>query len=184
MNINLIFFITATGTVVSEVSYSENGKPATVQRKTTKYSTDPSDFTHEIDSDYKTSTSERKSSRGGVYSVTKIEKLQDNGKSSVKTTSAPSSRIIRRGSVKELKEKFVRKDSSSKVTENSSRSDTKRSSVNYHDSESESESYSVSKQYRSSSKDSKSFLNSEKKASNVQEVLSYMRNADHGEFYL
>ena len=172
----------ATGSIVSEVSYSENGRPAVVERKTTKYSTDPSDFTHEIDSDYKTSTSERKSSRGGVYSVTKLEKFQDDGKSKAKTTSAPSSKVIRRGSVKELKEKFVRKDSSSKVTESSSKTDTKRSSVQYHDSESESESFSVSKQYKTSSKESQSFLNSEKKASNVNEVLSYMRNADHGKF--
>lgn len=165
---------------MSEVSYSENGKPATVQRKTMQYSTDPSDFTSEIDADYKTSTSERKSSRGGVYSVTKLEKFHDDGKSSIKSTSSPSSKVIRRGSVKELKEKFVRKDSSSRVTESS----TKRSSVDYRDSDSESESYSVSKQYRTASKDSKSFLNSEKKASNVQEVLSYMKNADHGEIEL
>lgn len=152
-----------------------------------KYSTDPSDLSNEIDQDYKTSTSERKSSRGGVYSVTKYEKFQDDGKkSSAKSTSAPSSRIIRRGSVKELKEKFVRKDSSSKVTESSSKTDTKRTSVDYRDSESESESFRVSKQYKSSSssKESKSFLNSEKRASNVQEVLSYMRNADDGEWNL
>lgn len=166
---------------MSEVSYSENGRPAVVERKTTKYSTDPSDFSNEIDSDYKTSTNEKKSSRGGVYSVTKMEKFHDDGKSNVKS---PSSRIIRNGSVKELKEKFVRKGSSSRVTESSSKTETKRTSVDCHDSESESESYSVSKSYKSSSKDSKSFLNSEKRASNVQEVISYMRNADHGEFII
>lgn len=141
---------------MSEVSYSENGKPANVERKTMKYSTDPSDFAHEIDSDYKTSTSERKSSRGGVYSVTKLEKFQDEDKP----------RVVRRGSVKELKEKFVKKDSSSKITESS----TKRSSIS-----------SDCEIKSSSSSQSKSFLNSEKKASNVQDVLSYMRNADHGE---
>lgn len=96
--------------------------------------------------------------------MTKVEKFQDDGKTK------PLSKVIRRGSVKELKEKFVRKDSSAK-----------RSSVERHDSESETESYSVSKQYRSSSKESKSFLNSEKKASNVKEVMTFMRNADHGE---
>lgn len=182
---NLIFhFILATGTIVSEVSYSENGAPAVVERKTTKYSSDPSDFTNEIHSDYKTSTTERKSSRGGVYSVTKLEKFQTDEKSSMKSTSTPSARVIRRGSVKELKEKFVRKDSSSKTIDSSSKSNTKRSSVDYRDSESESESYSVSKQCKTSSKQSKSFLNSEKKASNVQEVLTLMRNADHGEFLM
>lgn len=147
-----------------------------------KYSSDPSDFTTEIDSDYKTSTSERKSSRGGVYSVTKIEKMEDDGKSSIKTATVPSAKVIRRGSVKELKEKFVRKDSSSKVIESSSKSSTKRTSIDHHGSESESDSHRVSKTYKSSGRDSKSFLNSEKKASNVQEVLTYMRNADEGEF--
>lgn len=172
---------TATGSIISQVSYSENGRPAVVERKSTKYSTDPSDFAHEIDSDYKTSTNERKSSRGGVYSVTKIEKFQDDGKSPAKTSTTPSAKVIRRGSVKELKDKFVRKNSSSKITESSSKTETKRSSVDFRGSESESESYSVSKQFKSSSKASKSFLNSEKKASNVQEVLTYMRNADNGE---
>lgn len=113
--------------------------------------------------------------------MTKIEKFQDDGKSrktSTTTTSTPSAKIIRRGSVKELKEKFVRKDSSSKVTESTS----KRSSVDRRESGSETESYSVSKQYKTAAKESKSFLNSEKKASNVQEVLTFMKNADHGEF--
>lgn len=170
----------ATGSIVSEVSYSENGKPAVVERKTMQYSTDPLDFKSEIDTDYKTSTIERKSSRGGIYSVTKIEKFQDDGKTARKSsiTSSPSSKIIRRGSVKEIKEKLIRKSSSSKVTESSSKCETKRSVDR--DSESESENRRGSKQYKGSDK---SFLNSEKKASNVQEVLSYMRNADNGEFY-
>lgn len=137
--------------------------------------------------DFKTSTSERKGSRGGVYSVTKIEKFEDDGKSATKSitsSSSPSSKIIRRGSVKELKDKLIRKGSSTKVTESSSKTETKRSSVDYRDSENESDSYRVTKQYKTASKESKSFLNSEKKASNVQEVLSYMRNADHGELAL
>lgn len=176
----LLFKLAASGTIVSEVSYSENGKPAVVERKTAKYSSNPSDFTSEINTDYKTSTSERKSSRGGVYSVTKLEKFQDDGKSTVKSsTTVPSSKVIRRGSVKELKEKFVRKDSSSKITESS----TKRSSVD-RDSESGSESYSMSRQYKTTSNETKTFLNSEKRASNVQEVMSYMKNADNGELLL
>lgn len=142
-----------------------------------KYSTDPSDFTSEIDTDYKTRTSERKSSRGGVYSVTKIEKFQDDDKSTTKSiTSSPSSKIIRRGSVKEIKEKLIRKGSSSKVTES-----TRRSSGGCQNCDCETS--TTSKEYKTSSKGTKSFLNSEKKATNVKEVLSYMRNADNGEFF-
>lgn len=160
-----------------------------VERKTTKYSTDPTDLAYKTSSDSRTSTNERRSSRGGVYSVTKLEKFEGDGKSPAKTSTSSSAKAIRRGSEKELKENFTRKDSSSKVTESSSKSSkttsTKRTSIEHHDTESESEAYSVSKQYKSSSsKASKSFLNNEKKASNVQEVLSYMRNADHGELSL
>ncbi|CAH1717621.1 unnamed protein product [Chironomus riparius] len=151
-----------TGTVVSEVSYSENGGPAVVQRKTTKYSSDPSDFSGEAGVNVK-SKSERKDSRGGIYSVSKVEKFESDKKS--------TPRVIRNGSVKEIKEKFVRKDSSSKM----SRTESKRSSVDHHDSEC----CSVSKTVRSSqSSETKSFLNNDKKASSVKEVITYMRNAD------
>ena len=164
--------------MVSEVSYSENGQPAKVERKSMQYSTDPTDFDQqEIDMDSKTSTSERKSSRGagGVYSVTKTDRYQDDSKK--KSVTAPSAKVIRRGSVKELKDKFIRKDSSSRVTESSS---NKRTSVDYdYDSGSDVETYSVCKESKTSSS-TKSFLNSGSKASNVQEVLTYMRNADNG----
>ncbi|XP_070492944.1 mucin-17-like isoform X3 [Chironomus tepperi] len=153
-----------TGTVVSEVSYSENGGPAVVQRKTTKYSSDPSDFSGETGVNTKSkSVTERKDSRGGIYSVTKVEKFESDKKS--------TPRVIRNGSVKEIKEKFVRKDSSSKM----SRSESKRSSVDHHDSDC----CSVSKTVRSSqSSETKSFLNNDKKATSVKEVITYMRNAD------
>lgn len=108
---------------------------------------------------------ERKSSKGGIYSVTKTEKFE----SDKDTVTKSSPKVIRNGSVKELKDKFVRKSSSSKITE------TKRSSV-----ERESESSSFSKHSKFSN-ETKSFLNNEKKASNVKEVISYMRNADDSE---
>lgn len=171
----IVLLFLVSGSMVSEVSYSENGQPANVERKTMQYSTDPTDFDQqEIDMDSKTNTSERKSSRGGVYTVTKTDRYQDDSK---KKTSA---KIIRRGSVKELKDKFIRKDSSSRVAESSSTSQNKRTSVDYDDySGSEGESYSVCKESKTSSS-SKSFLNSNSKATNVQEVLNYMRNADNG----
>lgn len=101
-----------------------------------------------------------------MYSVTKTEKFE----SDKDTTTKSSPKFIRNGSVKELKDKFVRKSSSSKVTE------TKRSSV-----ERESESSSSVSKHSKFSNETKSFLNNEKKASNVKEVIAYMRNADDGE---
>lgn len=157
-------YFQATGTVISELSYSENGGPTVVQRKTTKYSTDPSDFTIETDEHVKSKTvTERKDSRNRIYSLTKVDKIESDKK--------PSPKIIRNGSVKELKEKFVRKDSSSKMSTKSE----KRFSIDR-----EFESYS-SKTAKSTS-EAKSFLNSEKKASNVQEVIAYMKNADEGKW--
>ncbi|KAG5682663.1 hypothetical protein PVAND_012002 [Polypedilum vanderplanki] len=148
-----------TGTIISEVSYSENGGPAVVQRKTTKYSSDPSDFTNETDLRSSKAITERKNSRGGIYSVTKVEKLESDSK---------KPKVIRNGSVKEIKEKFVRKDSSSKMS-------TKRSSID-RDSES---SHNVSKSSKMTSSETKTFLNSERKASNVKEVVTMMKNSDN-----
>lgn len=154
----------ATGTTISEVSYSENGGPTITERKTTKYSSDPSDFAKETEVNVKGNKSvERKSSKSGIYSVTTTENFESDKQTK------PSQKIVRNGSVKELKEKFVRKSSSSKVVE------TKRSSV-----ERDSEMSSVSKHSKVSN-ETKSFLNNEKKASNVKEVITYMRNADNGE---
>lgn len=167
MNKYLFFYSSASGTVISEVSYSENGGPTVTKRKTTKYSSDPSDFVNESEVSVKSNRTERKSSQGKVYSVSRTEQFEGDKEVAKKT----SPKVIRNGSVKELKEKFVRKSSSSKVTE------TKRSSV-----ERESESCCTSKHCKSSV--TKSFLNNEKKASNVKEVVTMMKNADSGEFSL
>jgi hypothetical protein len=167
-----------TGTVISETSYSENGKPAVVERKSMHYSTDPTDLA-DADLKCKESVVERKNSRGGIYSVTKIEKFQNNASKPKAITSTPSAKVIRRGSVKELKEKFIRKDSSSSVTEKSTKSKTSRSSIQPDD---EFESRRMSCEYHTTTttSESKSFLNSDKKASNVQEVIGFMKNADNG----
>jgi hypothetical protein len=118
-----------------------------------------------------TTSTERKGSRGGIYSVSKTEKSESDKKTTPK--------VIRNGSVKELKEKLIRKNSSSKVTHCCSHEhEEKRSSV-----ERDSGSYSVTKHYKTSS-EGKSFLNSNKKAGNVKEIMTYMKNADGGEFSL
>jgi hypothetical protein len=153
--------------VISEVSYSENGGPTVTKRKTTKYSSDPSDFDNESEVSVKSNKTERKTSQGKIYSVSKTEQYEGD-----KTVTKSSPKVIRNGSVKELKEKFVRKSSSSKIVEQ--KSETKRSSV-----ERESETCCTSKHCKSSV--TKSFLNNEKKASNVKEVMTMMKNADSGE---
>lgn len=111
---SIIFFV-ATGSIITEVSYSENGKPAVVERKMTQYSTDPNDLKTKSGK-----TLEKKGSkgRGEMFSVTTVEKFKDDDKSSSKQSTATptTTRLIRRGSVKELKEKFVTKSSSRSAT--------------------------------------------------------------------
>jgi hypothetical protein len=83
---------------------------------------------------------QKKGSRNGIYSVTTVEKFQDDDKE----PSTP--RVIRRGSVKELKEKFVTK-SSSKSSSSSAKTIEKK--------ENGRESISVTKTFESSTKQSK-----------------------------
>lgn len=135
------------------------------KRKTTKYSSDPSDFVNESEVSLKSNKTERKTSQGKIYSVSKTEQYENDKE--VTKKSAP--KVIQNGSVKELKEKFVRKSSSSKITEQ--KNETKRSSV-----ERESE-CCTSKHSKSSV--TKSFLNNEKKATSAKEVVKMMKNADN-----
>lgn len=81
----------------------------------TQYSTDPNDLKTKSGK-----TLEKKGSkgRGEMFSVTTVEKFKDDDKSSGKQSTATptTTRLIRRGSVKELKEKFVTKSSSRSAT--------------------------------------------------------------------
>ena len=107
---------TVTGTIVTETLYSENGAPMTGERHTTTYTSDGKDLTEFESSQRKKSLSEvreklleRENSRKGGYSVTtKTEKIGDSA--ILDPTKPSNAKVVRKGSVKELTEKFVQKE--------------------------------------------------------------------------
>ncbi|XP_058443381.1 calponin homology domain-containing protein DDB_G0272472-like isoform X1 [Malaya genurostris] len=117
-----------TGTYVTESLYSENGSAPVGERKTTMYSSDAKDLESFNASSNKRNLSEvreklleRENSRKGLISVTKTEKI-GNGSSHVTTEFGTlddvpqrEAKILRKGSVKELTERFVHKESSSSL---------------------------------------------------------------------
>ncbi|XP_053698402.1 serine-rich adhesin for platelets [Sabethes cyaneus] len=117
-----------TGTFVTETLYSENGSAPVGERKTTVYSSDAKDLEDLNLSSSKRSLAEvreklleRENSRKGLISVTKTEKFS-NGNSQVTTEIGTMEdfphkepKVLRKGSVKELTERFVHKESSSSL---------------------------------------------------------------------
>uniref|UniRef100_A0A1Q3FP34 Putative microtubule-associated protein futsch n=1 Tax=Culex tarsalis TaxID=7177 RepID=A0A1Q3FP34_CULTA len=117
-----------TGSIVTETLYSENGSAPVGERKTTVYSSDAKDLEDLNLSGSKRNLAEvreklleRENSRKGLISLTKTEKI-GNGSSHVTTEigtleDAPQreAKIVRKGSVKELTERFVHKESSSSL---------------------------------------------------------------------
>ncbi|XP_055371492.1 titin isoform X2 [Condylostylus longicornis] len=122
-----------TGTIVSESFYSENGHAPVGERKITVYSTDPNDIDeYEANYDNKTrsdSIKRESCQRDGLTSVTRTQKFGDGNKFDTRDVESLNDTIefdgstkVRRGSVKEMSEKFIRKESSSSVTEKTSSS--------------------------------------------------------------
>uniref|UniRef100_A0A0P6IWS8 Putative microtubule-associated protein futsch n=1 Tax=Aedes aegypti TaxID=7159 RepID=A0A0P6IWS8_AEDAE len=117
-----------TGSIFTETLYSENGSAPVGERKTTLYSSDAKDLENMNLSSSKRSLAEvreklleRENSRKGLISVTKTEKI-GNGTSHVTTEVGAledlpqrDAKVVRKGSVRELTERFVHKESSSSL---------------------------------------------------------------------
>lgn len=123
-----------SGSIISETLYSENGSAPVGERKTTVYSSDARDLEDLNLSESKRNLAvvrdkllERENSRKGLISLTKVEKIT-NGGSHVTTDISMledvprhrPSKLQHRGSVKELTERFVHKESSSSLTSDKS----------------------------------------------------------------
>ncbi|KFB49069.1 AGAP000904-PA-like protein [Anopheles sinensis] len=86
---------TVTGTIVTETLYAENGGPAVGKRSTTHYAGE----------------------EGGLKAITRTEKFDSTGAHSVEEVetiegSGRTAKVVRKGSVKELTERFVHRESS------------------------------------------------------------------------
>ncbi|XP_028898329.2 uncharacterized protein LOC105215565 isoform X15 [Zeugodacus cucurbitae] len=112
-----------TGYVIEEKYYSDSKTKPKVERKEYIYSTNAD----ELEEIQKSIEQSRKSSEDNVDVVRKVEKLDkdyifDKPEAILPDTedfTTTSSKYVRRGSVKELSEKFIRKESSQSVTEKS-----------------------------------------------------------------
>nr|XP_014102367.1 mucin-5AC isoform X5 [Bactrocera oleae] len=112
-----------TGYVIEEKYYSDSKTKPKVERKEYIYSTNAD----ELEEIKKTIEQSRRSSEDNVDVIRKVEKLDrdyvfDKPEAIMPDTedfTTTSSKYVRRGSVKELSEKFIRKESSQSVTEKS-----------------------------------------------------------------
>ncbi|XP_053950362.1 mucin-17 isoform X9 [Anastrepha ludens] len=111
-----------TGYVIEEKYYSDNKTKPKVERKEYIYSTNAD----ELEEIKKTVEQSRKSSQDDVDIIRKFEKIDKDYVFEKPEAILPdsedfatSSKYVRRGSVKELSEKFIRKESSQSTTEKS-----------------------------------------------------------------
>lgn len=107
---------TVTGTIVQETYYSENGGPATGERKVTMYSNDKdqlADFSGGKRTVNKEKSIDRENSSRNVVTVTKSQKIVRGEVEPVVTVMSTNGNntLTRRGSVKEMSEKFIQKES-------------------------------------------------------------------------
>lgn len=103
-----------TGTIIQESYYSENGAAPTGQRTVTVYSNDENEL-RKIDSkrtpnSIRDKLMERENSRKSMISRTRTERI-DTEEELEPVVTTTTTKTIRRGSVKEMSEKFIRNES-------------------------------------------------------------------------
>ncbi|XP_037029828.1 microtubule-associated protein futsch isoform X2 [Bradysia coprophila] len=108
-----------SGTIIQETLFSDNGAPPTGNRTTTMYSSDPQDIRHFVESngtasDIRNRLIERENSRRGVTSVTTSQTITAiDTPEDMSASNSKQPKIVRRGSVKELSEKFQKESTKS-----------------------------------------------------------------------
>lgn len=114
---------TVTGTIVQETYYSENGGPATGQRTVTMYSNDEDQLKEFNGKRIKDKSIDRESSSRNLITMTKSQKIVGGEVEPLITTMSTSNNTLtRRGSVKEMSEKFIQKESAETAKVNGSSS--------------------------------------------------------------
>lgn len=101
-----------SGTVVQESYYSENGGPPSGQRSVTVYTNDENGLDEgRSPQQIRDQLMERENSRKNIVAVTKTQRIVEGEAEPVFTTN-----VVRRGSVKEISEKFIQKESSESMS--------------------------------------------------------------------
>lgn len=115
---------TVTGTIVQETYYSENGGPATGERTVTMYSNDENQLKDFNGKRVMEKSIDRENSARNIVTVTKSQKIVEGQVEPLMTTtmSTNNNSLNRRGSVKEMSEKFIQKESEATKVNGSSSS--------------------------------------------------------------
>uniref|UniRef100_A0A182PL22 Smoothelin domain-containing protein n=1 Tax=Anopheles epiroticus TaxID=199890 RepID=A0A182PL22_9DIPT len=181
-----------SGTIVTETLYAENGGPAVGKRSTTHYSNEPGVFPEQQD--------------GKLMAIRKTETIDAAGQhteefevmDSSEMAARREAKVVRKGSVKELTERFIHRESSGSLTQESARTYPKAGLILRSSAQSQSsrastpamdgcslQSGSVDEfeqeqmESGATSRQVRSFLNDTSKVVDVRDVLQRMSNADN-----
>ncbi|XP_050076687.1 mucin-12-like [Anopheles maculipalpis] len=197
-----------SGTIITETLYAENGGPAVGKRSTTHYSNEPGTFSdfvrsdggHEIFGD--DGLASKQKGTGKLMAIRKTETIDAAGTHSeeleVMDGSEMRSKVVRKGSVKELTERFIHRESSGSLTQESTRTYPKAGLILRSSGHSQSSRASTPATDRCSmqsgsvdefeqdhleagvtTREARSFLNDTSKIVDVRDVLQRMSNADN-----
>ncbi|XP_053678590.1 uncharacterized protein LOC128728965 [Anopheles nili] len=211
---------TISGTIVTETMYSENGGPAVGKRSTTHYSNEPGALSGLLDNGerngdarsktYDVNTSGRRPG-SGLMAIRKTETIDAAGTRTEElemldgpeeVAARHEAKVVRKGSVKELTERFIHRESTGSLTQESTRTYPKaglilRSSAHSQSSrastpatdgcsvqsgsvdEFDQEHEQTELRSATSSRQVRSFLNDTSKVVDVRDVLQRMSNADN-----
>uniref|UniRef100_A0A182Y4W0 Smoothelin domain-containing protein n=1 Tax=Anopheles stephensi TaxID=30069 RepID=A0A182Y4W0_ANOST len=194
-----------SGTIITETLYAENGGPTVGKRSTTHYSNEPGTFSEFVRGDdgqeMFTDDGPGSKQKGKMMAIRKTETIDAAGTHSeeleVMDGSEMRSKVVRKGSVKELTERFIHRESSGSLTQESTRTYPKAGLILRSSGHSQSSRASTPATDRCSmqsgsvdefeqeetgvttSREVRSFLNDTSKVVDVRDVLQRMSNADN-----
>uniref|UniRef100_A0A4Y0BIH4 Calponin-homology (CH) domain-containing protein n=1 Tax=Anopheles funestus TaxID=62324 RepID=A0A4Y0BIH4_ANOFN len=204
-----------SGTIVTETLYAENGGPAVGKRSTTHYTNEPGTFSELVRNNERGDTghetvgddgfaSNQKS--GKMMAIRKTETIDAGGMHTeefevmdgLEMAARRDAKVVRKGSVKELTERFIHRESSGSLTQESTRTYPKAGLILRSSAQSQSSRASTPAtdgcSMQSGSVDEfeqdqmetgvttrqvRSFLNDTSKVVDVRDVLQRMSNADN-----
>ncbi|XP_053668754.1 uncharacterized protein LOC128719153 [Anopheles marshallii] len=206
-----------SGTIVTETLYAENGGPTVGKRSTTHYTNEPGTFAEFVKSSDRSDAGREatladegfpssKKSTGKLMAIRKTETIDAGGTHTeelevmdgAEMAARRDAKVVRKGSVKELTERFIHRESSGSLTQESTRTYPKAGLILRSSAQSQSSRASTPAtdgcSLQSGSVDEfeqeqmesgvtarpvRSFLNDTSKVVDVRDVLQRMSNADN-----
>uniref|UniRef100_A0A182KB13 Smoothelin domain-containing protein n=1 Tax=Anopheles christyi TaxID=43041 RepID=A0A182KB13_9DIPT len=183
-----------SGTIVTETLYSENGGPAVGKRSTTHYSNEPGTFSDQQDGSKMMAMRKTETIDAAGMHTEEFEVMDG-----LEMAARREAKVVRKGSVKELTERFIHRESSGSLTQETARTYPKAGLILRSSAQSQSSRASTPAtdgcSIQSGSVDDfeqeqmetggvttrqvRSFLNDTSKVVDVRDVLQRMSNADN-----